>query len=109
MPSMSADLSPASAIALRTAQVASARVVLPEPRMYSVPPPPAIAYLSRRYFGLVASTSLGSGMCSPVSNAWPSLPVAVSRVEHDYRISGPRHRRGWKEAVVTKSRKETFG
>src|SRR5262249_26854404 len=65
MPSMSADLSPASVIALRTAQVASARVVLPEPRMYSVSPTPTIAYLSRRYLGLVASTSLGSGILFP--------------------------------------------
>src|ERR1700747_1110962 len=65
MPSISAGLSPASSMALRTAQVASARVVLPEPRMYSVSPIPTIAYLSRRYLGLVASISLGSGIKSP--------------------------------------------
>src|SRR6185369_3937813 len=63
MPSTSEASSPASRIAFRTAQVPSARVVLPEPRVYVVSPTPTIAYLSRRYFGVEASTSCrGNGM-----------------------------------------------
>src|SRR5450755_4942548 len=63
MPSISEGFSPASRIALRTATVASARVVLFEPRVKSVSPTPTMAYLSRRNFGVVASTSsLGSGI-----------------------------------------------
>src|SRR5215469_15633022 len=63
MPSTSEGFSPASRIALRTAQVPSARVVLPDPRVYVVSPTPTIAYLSRKYFGVVASTSCrGNGM-----------------------------------------------
>ena len=57
MPSTSAAFRPASSMALRTAQVPSARVVTPEPRMYFVSPTPTMAYLSRRYFGLVVSVS----------------------------------------------------
>src|SRR5450755_1671681 len=57
--------SPASRMALRTATVASARVVLFEPRVKSVSPTPTMAYLSRRNFGVVASTSsLGCGISS---------------------------------------------
>src|SRR5580658_1087385 len=85
MPSMSAGVSPASRIALRTAQLASARVVRPEPRVYVVSPTPAIAYLSRRYLGVVASTSLLIGTAaSPFSlnRARPSMtgrraPIAL--------------------------------
>src|ERR1041384_2423992 len=63
MPSTSDAFSPASRIAFRTAQVPSARVVLFEPLVYVVSPTPTIAYLSRRYFGVVASTScLGNGI-----------------------------------------------
>src|SRR3954453_19029028 len=63
MPSMSEACSPESRIALRTAQVPSARVVLFEPLVYVVSPTPTIAYLSRKYFGVVASTScLGNGI-----------------------------------------------
>src|SRR5260221_6937297 len=66
MPSTSAAVRPASRMALRTAQVASARVVLPEPRVYVVSPTPAIAYLSRRYFGVLVSASLlGNGISRP--------------------------------------------
>ena len=43
MPSMSAARSPASAMALRIAEVASARVVLPAPRTYAVSPTPTMA------------------------------------------------------------------
>src|SRR3974390_1622841 len=65
MPSISEALSPASSMALRTAVVASARVVLFEPRVWGVSPTPMMAYLSRRNFGVVASTSsLGSGISS---------------------------------------------
>src|SRR5260370_3308923 len=64
MPSMSEAFRPASSIALRTAQVPSARVVIPEPRMYFVSPMPTMAYLSRRYFGLVVSVSAGIAMAS---------------------------------------------
>src|SRR5271165_3772138 len=78
MPSISEGFSPASRIALRTAQVPRARVVLPEPRVYRVSPTPTIAYLSRRYFGVVASTSLGSGIFSlPISDIRRSLPLTL--------------------------------
>src|SRR6516225_8337718 len=63
MPSTSEAFRPASSMALRTAQVPSARVVTPEPRVYVVSPTPTMAYLSRRYLGLVASTS-GIAMAS---------------------------------------------
>jgi hypothetical protein len=50
-------------MALRTAIVASARVVMFEPRVKAVSPTPTTAYLSRKNFGVVASTSsLGSGI-----------------------------------------------
>src|ERR1051325_6777832 len=63
MPSTSEASSPASRIALRRAQVPSARVVLSEPLVYVVSPTPTIAYLSRKYFGVVASTSCrGNGI-----------------------------------------------
>src|SRR5690349_15531432 len=65
MPSTSDGFRPASSIALRTAHVPRARVVIPEPRMYVVSPTPTMAYLSRRYLGLVVSVSFGIGMTSP--------------------------------------------
>src|SRR5690242_8292535 len=68
MPSMSDGFSPASSIALRTAHVPIARVVLPEPRVYVVSPTPTIAYLSRRNLGVLASVS-GSGMAFPLLSA----------------------------------------
>src|SRR5438445_13761670 len=65
MPSTSVAFSPASRIAFLTAQLPSARVVLVEPRAQVVSPTPTIAYLSRRYLGVVASTSaLGNGIYS---------------------------------------------
>src|ERR1700730_6205709 len=88
MPSISAGLWPASSMALRTAQVASARVVLSEPRRYVVSPTPTMAYLSLRYFGLVASISLaGSTSVLPrfrlavhtaLRRRWPPGPTIQS-------------------------------
>src|SRR5262249_8998985 len=72
MPSMSDAFSPASSMALRTAHVPSARVVTPEPRMYLVSPTPTMAYLSRRYLGLLGSISAGIVMASSV---WPVGPI----------------------------------
>jgi hypothetical protein len=57
---MSEAFSPASSMALHTAQVPSARAVIPEPRVRVVSPTPT--YLSRRYFELVVSVSAGIGM-----------------------------------------------
>src|SRR5476649_2914762 len=57
MPSTSCGVRPASRMALRTAMLPSARVVLPEPRRYSVSPTPTMAYLSRRWPGVVVTTS----------------------------------------------------
>jgi hypothetical protein len=66
IPSMSEVLIPASVAALRSAHVPSARVVLPDPRVYVVSPTPTIAYLSRRYFGVLTSVSAGNGMARPL-------------------------------------------
>src|SRR5258707_6844454 len=75
MPSTSEAFRPASSMALRTAHVPSARVVMPEPRIYVVSPTPTMAYLSRRYFGLVVSVSAGIVMTVPpwLSGAYPAL------------------------------------
>jgi hypothetical protein len=62
---MSDAFSPASAIAAFTANVAIDRVVCVEPRLYSVSPTPTIAYLSRRNFGVDASTLSGIGIGGP--------------------------------------------
>src|SRR5580693_1550404 len=83
MPSMSEVLIPASAAALRSAHVPRARVVLSDPRVKVVSPTPTIAYLSRRYFGVLTSVSAGSGMAHlPFRDCWFTRnadPCAICR------------------------------
>src|SRR5271155_468561 len=87
MPSMSEVLIPASAAALRSAQVPNARVVLSDPRVKLVSPTPTIAYLSRRYFGVLTSVSAGSGMAlspflgGPLSEMLIHARIAVNSAD----------------------------
>src|SRR5215831_11154402 len=96
MPSMSEGFSPASSIAFRTAVVPSARVVTPEPRMYLVSPTPTMAYLSRRYLGLVVSVSAGIVMAPPLRFVATQYDEAGQECSRD---SSPRFR-----TVVRRSR-----
>ena len=77
-------------MALRTARVPSARVVTPEPRMYSVSPTPTMAYLSRRYFGLVVSVSAGIAMAStfgPDLGLLGRMPTAAPAAAGGYNLT----------------------
>ena len=70
---MSLGCSPASSTAARMACVPSARVVIPEPRVYSVSPTPTMAYLPRRCRPDVASKSVTAHSPKRDTISWDGL------------------------------------